>query len=57
MLDGEGKLTNINKYKQVNSMVAAAEAALDPVIRRGKEPLRLVELCTGKSTLRWRSRS
>jgi hypothetical protein len=51
VLDGEGKLTNINKYKQVNSMVAAAEAALDPVIRRGKEPLRLVELCTGKSTL------
>ena len=27
VLDGEGKLTNINKYKQVNSMVAAAEAA------------------------------
>ena len=51
VLDSEGKLTNINKYKQVNSMVAAAEAALDPVIRRGKEPLRLVELCTGKSTL------
>ena len=25
VLDGEGKLTNINKYKQVNSMVAAAE--------------------------------
>ena len=54
VLDGEGKLTNINKYKQVNSMVAAVEAALEPVIRqarRGDEPLRLVELCTGKSTL------
>ena len=34
-------------------MVAAVEAALDPVVRRGQDPLRLVELCIGCAVVQW----